>query len=81
MKKLPHKFQIPLTVAIMLPIMLTAMPAVMLYSTLPKGAALFEPWLDTVTRMVPFALPTLLVIAGSIRFVVTKWLVQPAPSL
>lgn len=79
MKKLPYKYQIPMIVVILLPIMLSVMPAIMLYSTLPADTPLFEPWLATVKRMVPITIPTLLIIAGSVRFFVTKWLVQTAP--
>lgn len=76
MKKLPRKFQVPLIISIMMPTMLLGLPALMLYTNLPAGTALFEPWLDAVSKTIPLALPMAITAGTLARLFVSKVLIE-----
>ncbi|MDO6685201.1 MULTISPECIES: DUF2798 domain-containing protein [unclassified Agarivorans] len=80
MKKIPHKYTLPVMFAFMLPTMLLGMPAVLLLATLPEGAAFYEVWIKSVKTSVPLAIPFILVAVSTIRLLVTKLLVAPKPA-
>jgi len=60
----------------MMPTMLLGMPAIMTLRTLPEGAVFLEAWLQNVANTVPMALLMVLVVGGSVRFIVTRFLIQ-----
>lgn len=76
MKKLPHKFKIPLIMLIMMPTMLMGLPAIMTYRTMPQGADFVELWLNNVWQTVPPALLMVIMVGSITRFVVSNFLVQ-----
>ncbi|CZF78025.1 hypothetical protein GCE9029_00568 [Grimontia celer] len=81
MKKLPRKFQYPLMVSMVLPIMLLSMPAIMVAKTLQENGlfsdAFLEAWLSAVSQIVPSALLVLALVAPTVRLFVTKVLLEP----
>ncbi len=78
MKKFSREYQYPLMASMVLPIMLLGMPAIMAYQTLPADQAFLAAWTDMLTRIVPPVLGMLAVVAPSVRFFVTRVLLEPA---
>ena len=80
MKKLPHKFQIPMMLLIMMPTMLPGIPATMTYRNLPQGTPFLEPWLNAVGQTVPLALLMVVVVGSLAKLLISKLLVEPKES-
>ncbi|MEH6451826.1 MAG: DUF2798 domain-containing protein [Psychromonas sp.] len=77
MKKLPRKYLYPLMLSMVLPSMLMGMPAIMVYQTLPEGAAFFGAWKSAASQVIPSALLLLAVVAPTVRLFVSKILIEP----
>jgi hypothetical protein len=80
MKKLPYKYKYPLMISIVMPTMMLGLPALMTYYNLVEGALFVEQWMYTMGQVVPSALLMLLAIAGTVRLVVTKFLLESDPN-
>lgn len=63
--------------AIMMPIMLLGLPAIMTYRNLPEDTPFIDAWLTDLGQTIPSAL-VLVIVAGTLtRLLVTKVLVEP----
>lgn len=77
LKKLPHRFRIPLMASVMMPTMLLGLPAILTYRNLPAGAPFTEHWLEAVGQTVPLALLLAVGVGSLAHFVITNLLLEP----
>ncbi|AYM88846.1 MULTISPECIES: hypothetical protein [Pseudoalteromonas] len=77
MKKIPRKYQYPLTVSMVSSSMLLGTSGVMAYKTLPDEASFISAWINSIEQIIPFAIMLLLVVAPTIKLLVTKILLEP----
>ncbi|WP_158773608.1 hypothetical protein [Cobetia sp. L2A1] len=78
MRKIPARYQFPVTMALMLPIMLLGMPLLILSRSIPAEGSLLNAWLRYLAEGLPLALPLALVAIILVRLLVTRVLMAPA---
>ncbi|WP_068081537.1 hypothetical protein [Polycladidibacter stylochi] len=74
--KFPHHFKGKFMAIGMMTIMLLGMPAISTYQKLPADADFLSAWLTLLKIMLPVTLPTVLVVATCVNFIITKFLVR-----